>query len=435
MGVEVHLASVAVKGMPKGPGAGGAIFPFMQVGRAVERMKESATLAVSAKAAALKAAGKPVIGFGVGEPDFDTPTPVREAAKRALDAGLTRYAPTPGDKAVREAVARKLQQENGVDCRAEHVTLTVGAKHAIALTLQTMLNQGDEVILPTPAWVSYRPLIELYGGRCVEVGSTVERGFVLDVAAIERAITPRTRAILLNSPSNPCGVVQPRETLAQLFDLLAAHPQVTVISDEIYEKLVYPEVRAGLTHASPGADPRLAGRTVTINGMSKAFAMTGWRVGYLAAPGDGGRFVREAIKLQGQLTNSIPTFVMPAVVEALAHGAAGVETMRKAFAARAGLTHRLLSGIARLRTCESTGAFYAFPCMRACLGLRTPGGRVIDSAQSFAEALLEESLVAMVPGEDFGDCASGNIRMSFACGESAIREGLERLKAFVDGLR
>jgi aspartate aminotransferase len=413
----------------------GDIFHRMQIGNAIARMKESATLAVSAKAAALKAAGKPVIGFGVGEPDFDTPSPVRDAAKRALDANLTRYAPTPGDKAVREAVARKLQQENGIACKGEHVTLTVGAKHAIALTLQTMLNAGDEVILPTPAWVSYRPLIELYGGTCVEVGSTVERGFLLDVAAIERAITPRTRAILLNSPSNPCGVVQPAETLRALFDLLAAHPQIAVISDEIYEKLVYPEVRAGLGHVSPGADPRLAERTITINGMSKAFAMTGWRVGYVAAPGDGGRFIREAIKLQGQLTNSIPTFIMPAVVEALANGAASVESMRKSFAARAQCTHELLSGIARLRTCAPTGAFYAFPCMKACLGLKSPAGRMIDSAQAFAEALLEESLVALVPGEDFGDCARANIRISFACAESAIREGIGRLRLFTESLR
>jgi aspartate aminotransferase len=407
----------------------------MHIGASVSRMKESATLAVSAKAAALKAAGKPVIGFGVGEPDFDTPAPVREAAKRSLDANMTRYAPTPGDKAVREAVARKLQQENGIACKGEHVTLTVGAKHAIALTLQTMLDPGDEVILPTPAWVSYRPLIELFGGRCVEVPSSVEQGYLLDVAAIERAITPRTRAILLNSPSNPCGVVQPRATMQALFDLLARHAHVAVISDEIYEKLVYPEVREGLGHLSPGADPRLAERTITINGMSKAFAMTGWRVGYIAAPGEGGRFMREVIKLQGQLTNSIPTFIMPAVVEALANGAASVESMRKSFAARARLTHELLSGIARLRTCAPTGAFYAFPCMKACMGLKSPAGRTIDSAQAFAEALLEESLVALVPGEDFGDCARTNIRISFACSESSIREGIGRLRSFTESLR
>jgi aspartate aminotransferase len=298
-----------------------------------------------------------------------------------------------------------------------------------------MLDPGDEVILPTPAWVSYRPLIELFGGRCIEVPSNVEQGYLLDVAAIERAITPRTRAILLNSPSNPCGVVQPRTTMQALFDVLARHAHVAVISDEIYEKLVYPEVREGLAHVSPGADPRLAERTITINGMSKAFAMTGWRVGYIAAPGEGGRFMREVIKLQGQLTNSIPTFIMPAVVEALVNGAASVESMRMSFAARARLTHELLSGITRLRTCAPTGAFYAFPCMRACMGLTSPAGRTIDSAQAFAEALLEESLVALVPGEDFGDCARTNIRISFACSESSIREGIGRLRAFTESLR
>jgi aspartate aminotransferase len=409
----------------------------MHIGEPVARMKESATLAVAAKAAALKAAGKPVIGFGVGEPDFDTPAPIREAAKRALDAGMTRYAPTPGDKSVREAVARKLQVENGIACKPEHITLTAGAKHAIAMCMQTLLQfgAGDEVILPTPAWVSYKPLIELYGGRCVEVPSTVERGFCLDVAAIERAITPRTRAIILNSPSNPCGVVQPQAIMRELCDMLARHAHVTIVSDEIYEKLIYPEVQPDVVHVSPGADPRLAGRTITVNGMSKAFAMTGWRVGYVAVPGDEGRFAKEVIKLQGQLTNSIPTFIMPAVVEALTNGAASVEQMRKAFAARAQLTHRLLAAVPRLRSTPSSGAFYAFPCVRECMGLRTPAGRVIDSAQAFAEALLEESLVALVPGEDFGDCARSNIRVSFACSEQQITEGLGRLKAFVEALR
>jgi aspartate aminotransferase len=338
---------------------------------------------------------------------------------------------------VREAVARKLQVENGIACKPEHITLTAGAKHAIAMCMQTLLQfgAGDEVILPTPAWVSYKPLIELYGGRCVEVPSTVERGFCLDVAAIERAITPRTRAIILNSPSNPCGVVQPQAIMRELCDMLARHAHVTIVSDEIYEKLIYPEVQPDVVHVSPGADPRLAGRTITVNGMSKAFAMTGWRVGYIAVPGDEGRFAKEVIKLQGQLTNSIPTFIMPAVVEALTNGAASVEQMRKAFAARAQLTHRLLAAVPRLRNTPSSGAFYAFPCVRECMGLRTPAGRVIDSAQTFAEALLEESLVALVPGEDFGDCARSNIRVSFACSEQQITEGLGRLKAFVEALR
>ncbi len=409
----------------------------MRISPVVANMKESATLAVAAKAAAMKAAGKPVIGFGVGEPDFDTPTHIRDAAKKALDQGMTRYAPTPGDKTVRAAIAHKLHHENGIACTAEHVTLTTGAKHSIAMAMQALLQfgAGDEVILPTPAWVSYKPLIELYGGTCVEVGSTVDQGFLLDVSAIEKAISPRTRAIILNSPSNPCGVVQPRATMEALFHVLARHEHVAIVSDEIYEKLLYPEVSAGVVHMSPGADPRLAQRTITINGMSKAYAMTGWRVGYLAAPGSNGQFAKEVIKLQGQLTNSIPTFIMPAVVEALTNGHAGVQCMRQAFAARAQLTCRLLSDIPRLRTTPSNGAFYSFPCVKECMGLRTAAGRTLDSAQAFSEALLEESLVAVVPGEDFGACARTNIRVSFACAEPLIVEGLARLKLFVQGLR
>ncbi|NBX24698.1 MAG: aminotransferase class I/II-fold pyridoxal phosphate-dependent enzyme, partial [Planctomycetes bacterium] len=259
-------------------------------------------------------------------------------------------------------------------------------------------------------------------------------GFRIDPAAIERAISPRTRAIILNSPSNPCGVVQSPAVLERLFEVLAAHPHVAVISDEIYEKLIYPEIDPGVRHVSPGADPRLAERTITINGLSKAYAMTGWRVGYLAAPGDGGRFAREAIKLQGQLTNSIPTFIMPAIVEALERGAEGVESMRREFARRAGIIHGLLQAIPRFRSTAPSGAFYSFPCMRACMGLRTPAGRTIDSAQAFAEALLDEALVAAVPGEDFGAGAASSVRFSFACSEETLRTGIARVATFVGSL-
>jgi aspartate aminotransferase len=408
----------------------------MQVSSHISRMKESATLAVAAKAAALKAAGKPVIGFGVGEPDFDTPANIREAAKQAIDKGMTRYAPTPGDKASREAIAKKLRDENGIACNAQDITLTVGAKHAIYMSLMAIIEPGagDEVILPTPAWVSYKPLIELAGAACIEVPSSVATNFKMTAAQLEAAITPRTRAVMLNSPSNPCGTVYTVKEFAALIDVLAKHPNITVVSDEIYEKLIYPEIEAGLKHVSPGADARLADRTITINGMSKAFAMTGWRVGYLAAPGKNGVLAKEIIKLQGQMTNSIPSFIMPAVVEALTNSAASVETMRQSFAARAALVHKLLSGIKRLNVCKSTGAFYSFPDIHACLGLKTSAGRVIDSAQAFAEALLEETFVAVVPGEDFGECARENIRISFACSEANIYEGLQRLEKFVTAL-
>ncbi len=412
----------------------------MQVSSAIENMKESATLAVSAKAAALKATGVDVVGFGVGEPDFDTPEPIKRAAIRALEAGMTKYPPTPGDRASREAIASKLRRENGIDCSFEHISITVGAKHAIYLALQTMVERGagNEVIVPTPAWVSYRPVIELAGARCVEVPSSLDDGFLPCTRAIERAITPRTVGIILNSPSNPCGVTVPEARLRALADVVARHERVAVISDEIYEKLIYPEVTPGLRHWSIGSDPRLAGRTITVNGLSKAYAMTGWRVGYLCAPGDGGRFAREAIKLQGQMTNSISSFAMPAIVEALTNGGPDVERMRATFAQRAQLVHRLLSAIPGLQAPASDGAFYTFPSIASIIGesgATSAGGRRMDSAQSFAEALLDEQAVAVVPGEDFGECARKHIRLSFACSEAQIHKGLERLAAFVAGIR
>jgi len=410
----------------------------MHVATQIAKMKESATLAVGAKVTALKAKGVDVVGFAMGEPDFDTPQSIKQRAVDALMAGMTKYAPTPGDKASREAIAAKLRAENGIDCAAEHVTITVGAKHAIFMALQALIEpgRGDEFILPTPAWVSYRPLIELAGGVCVEVAGSVENAFRITPQQLEAAITPRTVGVLLNSPSNPCGVTYPATGLRSLIDVVANHPRISIVSDEIYEKLIFPEIEPGLTHWSPASDPRVAGRTVTVNGMSKAFAMTGWRLGYLCAPGDQGRFIREIIKLQGQMTNSVPSFFLPAVAEALsARVAPEVERMRAAFAARAGLLHRLLSHVPGLQVPRSTGAFYAFPSIAGWIGSVTPAGTRIDSAQSFADALLAEAHVAVVPGEDFGECARHHVRLSFACSEAQITEGVLRLDRFVRSLQ
>lgn len=408
----------------------------MQISSRVSAMKESATLATGARAAAMKARGIDVVNLSVGEPDFTTPRNIREAAKRALDEGRTKYAPTPGDLRVREVLAEKFSRENGITCKPEHVTVCAGAKHAVYMILQTLIEPGagDEVILPTPAWVSYRPIIELAGGRCVEVPRSIESGFRLDAAAIERAITPRTVGLILNSPSNPCGTVLPPHDLHALVEVLARHPRVVLISDEIYEKLIYPEITPGISHWSPGSDPRIAERTITVNGMSKAYAMTGWRLGCIVAPGDGGRFMKELIKLQGQMTNSVPASFMAAIIEAITNGAEGVEQMRRAFALRARRMHEGLARIERFRTVAPDGAFYAFPDMSRCLGLTSRGGRRIDSAQAFADAVLEEAHVAVVAGEDFGDCARTHVRLSFACGEAEIDRGCERVAEFVAAL-
>jgi aspartate aminotransferase len=406
----------------------------MFVSTRIASMSESATLAVGAKAAAARAKGHDVIAFAMGEPDFDTPANIKRAAIEALEKGMTKYAPTPGDKAAREAIARKLTVENGVETSFEQVTVTVGAKHAIYMALQAIVEpgRGDEVLLPTPAWVSYKPLIELAGARCVEVAGSVANGFRATAADIAAAITPRTVGIVWNSPSNPCGIAYPAAEVRAICDVLARHERIAVISDEIYEKLLYPEVAPGLAHFSPGSHPGLAGRTITVNGMSKSYAMTGWRIGYMAAPK---AMAKELIKLQGQMTNSIPSFFYPAVVEALSNSAAGVEAMRVRFAARAALIKRELDAVPGFVTVAPNAAFYAFPDISAHFGKTTPAGTRISGAQSFADALLDEAHVAVVPGEDFGACARGHIRFSFACSDEAIVKGIARLRDWVRSLR
>ncbi|MDZ4829764.1 MAG: pyridoxal phosphate-dependent aminotransferase [Phycisphaerae bacterium] len=409
----------------------------MLIADRVLKLSESATIAVGAKAGALKAAGKDVISFGMGEPDFVTPEPIRRAAIVGLEKGLTHYAPTPGDKASREAIAEKLRRENHIACKAEHISVTAGAKHALYMTLQCLLDdaKGQEVVLPTPAWVSYRPLIEVAGGVCVEVPSTVDSGFKITPEALDRAITPRTVGVIINTPSNPCGVAYSSTEIEAFARVLARHSHVTIIADEIYEKLLYPEIEPGLQQRSLASFPELAERTITINGLSKAFAMTGWRVGYVCAPGENGRFAKELIKLQGQMTNGIATFIMPAIVEALTNGAGDVEAMRKVFARRAKLIHERLTAIPRFRCVRPNGAFYSFPDISECLGRTTPAGRTIETAQQFAEALLDEALVAVVPGEDFGACARTHVRFSFACADENIERGVGRVAEWVAKLR
>jgi aspartate aminotransferase len=405
----------------------------MFVSRRIASMSESATLAVGAKAGAARAKGHDVIAFAMGEPDFDTPENIKRTAITALERGMTKYAPTPGDKAAREAIARKLTQENGVETAFEQVTVTAGAKHAIYMALQAIVEPGagHEVLLPTPAWVSYKSLIELAGARCVEIPGAVANGLRITPEQLAEAITPQTVGIVWNSPSNPCGTAYPAEEVRALCAVLERHERISIISDEIYEKLIYPEVAPGLTHFSPGSVASLRDRTITINGMSKSYAMTGWRIGYMAAPR---AMARELIKLQGQMTNSIPSFFYPAIVEALTNSAEGVEAMRAKFAARAALIKRELDAVPGFVTVAPNAAFYAFPDVSAHFGKRTPRGTPIDSAQSFADALLDEAHVAVVPGEDFGACARGHVRLSFACSDDAIVKGIGRLRGWVASL-
>ena len=375
-----------------------------------------------------------MIGFGAGEPDFDTPDFVKQAASESLAAGDTKYAPTPGSPDLRKAIATRMGTHNGIECGPEHVVVTVGAKHAAFEVMQCLVDPGDEVVVVTPAWLSYRPMIELAGGVVVECAAGILEGFKIEPSVLEAALSDRTVAVVLNSPCNPTGVCYTPEELTGLARVIASHPTATLISDEIYEDLTYPEIATGVGPFSPGSLPELRDRTVTLNGLSKSMAMTGWRIGWAVAPGDDGSIAKAMTRLQSQMTSGIATFLMPAACEAIRRQPETSGPMRAVFAERARLVAELLGGIERFTTVAPSGAFYVFPDVSACFGLTSPGGRLIDSAGSFAEALLEENEVAVVPGDDFGEIARNHVRLSFACGEDQIRAGVGRIRAWVDAL-
>jgi aspartate aminotransferase len=426
----------------------------MRVSDRVNALKPSSTLAVSARVTAMAARGIEVIDFGLGEPDFDTPGNIRDAAIAALRAGKTRYTAVAGEAAARQAVAEKLQRENGITCTPDDIVISAGAKFSIYLALHCLLDpgRGQEVILPTPAWVSYRPIAEMAGGVVIELPGELERGFRITPAQLEAAIGPRTSVFIFNSPSNPCGTMYSPDEVRALAAVLARHPHIAILTDEIYEKLVY----GPAAHLSMGSIASIADRVITVNGMSKAFAMTGWRIGYACAPGapgspgtpgsspagahgpaarPGSVFAAAMTKLQGQTTNNITSFTFDAVVEAMRHGAADTERIRARFEARAAMVARLLRPWPRIRCPEPTGAFYVFPEVRAHFGSVTPAGRMVDSSLSFAEALLEEAQVAVVPGDDFGACAAGHVRISYACPDAKLEEGLGRIERWLTSLR
>lgn len=385
-----------------------------------------------------------ILSFAAGEPDFDTPARIRDAAIASLQRGETRYAPVPGDLATRKVIADKLSRENGIpDLTPEHVVISSGGKQSLYQLFQTLIDPpasgapAAEVLLPVPAWVSYAPQIELAGGRVVELPTTPAGDFKITPDQLRRAMTPRSRVLLINSPNNPCGTMYSPEELRALAVVVAEAaasiaPDLTIISDELYEKIVF----GGIPHASIGALPEVAERTITVNGLSKAYAMTGWRIGYAAGSGAFGLEVASALKaLQSQSTTSVATFVLPAIRVALTECAEDVERMRQAYARRAELTYALISKLPGVVCARPTGAFYAFPDVSAHFGCRTAAGVRVTTAASFAAALLEEKHVAVVPGEDFGSGGEKCIRITFACGDDTIREGIGRLAAFLGELR
>jgi aspartate/methionine/tyrosine aminotransferase len=407
--------------------------PALTPSERVRALRPSSTLSVSARVKAMIAEGRDIIAFGAGEPDFTTPEPIVQAAIEALRSGRTHYEPVPGAPMARSAIADKLQRENGIDCRPEHVVISAGAKHSLYLAFQCLLDPGraQEVIVLTPGWVTYRAVIELAGGVVVEVPSTYETQYKITPAQLDAAITPKTAAVILNNPSNPCGTTYTPDEVRGLIEVIARHEHVVLVSDEIYEKLVFGDI----VSLSPGSVDAIADRVITINGLSKAYAMTGWRIGYACAPGNDGAIAASMGKMQGQMTSCITSFCYPAIVEALTNGAAAVEQMRSTFAARAELIDGLVSRWPDVRCPRSTGAFYILPDIGDHFGRTTPEGRKIDSSVTFAESLLEEVGVAVVPGDDFGECARRHVRLSYATSDEQITEGCQRVERWLATLQ
>lgn len=415
------------------------------ISRRVASLKPSITVAFTNRAKLLREEGVDVLAFAAGEPDFDTPAPIKQAAINALLAGQTKYMPTLGDTPTRAAIAEKLTRENGIpDLKPDHIAIGAGGKHVLFSALHCLFDPPDpgeapwEMLLPAPAWVSYRPIAELAGGKVIELPTRPEDDFKISPEQLAEAITPRSRVLVINSPSNPCGTMYTPDELKALAAVVAdkaagAAPNLVVLSDEIYEKIVY----AGIDHFSIGSVASIADRTITINGLSKAYSMTGWRIGYAAIPGDFGlNFIKALGTLQGQMTTNITSFNYPAIRCALTDPlvAEQVERMRLAFASRAGRIKQRLDEIDGVRCPTPTGAFYAFPDISGLFGRITPEGRTIGCALDLCEALLAESKLAFVPGEDFGGCGGEHVRISFACSEAQIDAGMDRFAAFVRAL-
>lgn len=391
-------------------------------------VSESITLAVSAKANALKKAGVDVVGFGAGEPDFDTPAFIKEAAKAALDKGQTKYTPTPCFPELKAAIADKFNRENGLPYKPENITTGAGGKHCLYMAFMAILNPGDEVLIPSPYWVSYPEQVKLAGGTPKIVRGDEKNGFKITPQQLEAAITPKTRVFIINSPSNPAGHAYTPEELKAIADVVARHDNLVVFSDEIYEKLVYD----GLKFVSFATlNEKLLDRTLTFNCHSKSFAMTGWRIGYIGGP----KPAIDAInKLQSQMTSHITSFTQHAAATALTdpRGATSIEEMRQQFEKRGRHMHQRLASLPNITCVKPQGAFYCFPNVSAYFG-KSAGNTQIKEAVSFSAALLEQNHVAVVPGNDSG--FETHVRLSFATSMEQIDKGIDRIAQFLKSLK
>jgi aspartate aminotransferase len=395
----------------------------MKVSKRAQEVPPSATIAVTAKAQELKAAGVDVVGFGAGAPDFDTPDYIKEAAIEALKAGKTKYTAAGGIIELRRAIAEKLKKENGLEYSPEQVIVNIGGKHSVYEAMQAVLDPGDEVIVQTPYWVTYPETIKLAGAAAKIIQTDKSNDYKITPSQLEDAITDKTAMLLINSPNNPGGFTYTPEELKALAKVLEG-TKVMVISDEIYEKLIYGDTKF-VSFASLSEDA--FERTLTLNGFSKTFSMTGWRLGYTAGPLE---VIKAMGRLQSHMTSNAVTFGQYAAIAALGEQAGqAIEDMRKEFERRGKYMTERLNGMEGVECSEATGAFYCFPDVSGHYG-RSINGAKINGSMDFAQALLEQANVALVPGLPFG--CDNNVRLSFACSLEQITKGLDRLEEWLN---
>jgi len=390
------------------------------------RIKPSPTIAVTTKARELKAAGMDVIGLGAGEPDFDTPQNIKDAAIKAINDGQTKYTAVEGIPELRAAIAAKFKRENNLDYKPSQTFVAPGGKTVLFNALMATVNPGDEVIVPAPYWVSYPDIVQLGGGKPVIIACSLEDGFRLTPEALEKAITPKTKWLIFNQPSNPTGACYTREQLKGLTDVLMKHTHVWVLTDDMYEHLVYGGFQfTTILEVEPG----LYDRTLTMNGVSKAYAMTGWRIGYCAGPED---LIKAMAKLQSQSATNATSISQWAAVEALNGTQDFIPAFQQVFEERRDLVVSMLNQAAGIECPRPEGAFYVYPSIRKLIGKKTPKGKLIDSDEAFATALLEDTGVAVVHGAAFG--LSPFFRISYATSNTALEEACKRIQSFCASL-
>lgn len=394
---------------------------------ALSRVKPSATIAVTQKARELKTQGRDIISLSVGEPDFDTPDNIKKAAIDAINRGETKYTPVSGITPLREAIIKKFKRENGLDYKANQTIVCTGGKQVLYNAFVATLNKGDEVIIPAPYWVSYPDMVLLCGGEPVFVATTLAHGFKLQAADLERAITPRTKWIILNSPSNPSGAAYTRDELKAITDVLVRHPHVWILTDDMYEHLTYGD----FVFTTPAQiEPNLMDRTLTMNGVSKAYAMTGWRIGYAAGPDV---LMKAMDMVQGQQTSGACSISQWAAVEALNGPQDFITTSRKAFEGRRDLVVSMLNQASLIDCPMPEGAFYVYPSCAKAIGKKTESGKVIATDEDFVTALLEAEGVAAVHGTAFG--LGPNFRISYATSNAILEEACGKIQRFTASLR